>query len=387
VTEPNWAQELGVHASDDALETELAAALDTEGSALTNRNAFSSFWGAVRNVVTLPIRALEGLMVAVVPMGFLRYSRGAWLVAKVVEFGMAKKPGIKARGNITFSRAGVAGNVNIQAGTIVSTGVLADGTRKRLVSLGAAVLPNGSDHVDVLCEAEQAGAAYNLPQDSYTVLVTTIAGIDAVTNGTGWRTVAGVDEEADTVLIDRVIEGQKSGGAGWTGGTKTYLDIALNFPGVVYAIVDGSQPRGRGTVDVIVMGGAGPPTTQLIDDLTAELDEQGKPITDDVLVAAPTPVTVNVSTQAVAYTADPRTDGAIQILVEGIVDSFFGYGVGSRYLRLGEDYVRARVTGAAIQDAGLKTLRFTTPAADVAIAANALAVAGTRVVAVVREDP
>jgi uncharacterized phage protein gp47/JayE len=387
VTEPNWAQELGVHASDDALEAELATELDTEGSALTNRNVFSSFWGVVRNVVTLPIRALETLMVAVVPMGFLRYSRGAWLEVKAIEFGMAKKPGIKARGNITFSRAGIVGNVNIQAGTIVSTRVLADGTRKRLVSLAAAVLPDGGSQVDVLCEAEQAGAVYNLPEDSYTELVTTIGGIDAVTNGAAWQTVAGVDAEADEVLIGRVIEGQKSGGEGWTGGDKTYLDITLDFPGVVNAVVDGSQPRGRGTVDVVIMGGGGPPTLQLIDDLTAKLDEEGKPITDDVLVVGPTPVTVNVAAEAVAYTTDPRTDGAIQALVEGILDGFFSYGLGTRYLKLGEDYVRARVAGAAVQDAGLKNLRFTMPAADVAIATNQLAAAGTRVVTVAREAP
>jgi phage-related baseplate assembly protein len=269
----------------------------------------------------------------------------------------------------------------------VATGVLADGTRKRLVSLAPAVLPDGGSEMDVLCEAEQVGAVYNLPDDAYVELVTGVAGIDAVTNGTGWLTVAGVDEEDDQVLIDRVIEGQKSGGEGWIGGDKSYLDITLDFPGVINAVIDGSQPRGRGTVDVIIMGGAGVPTGGLIADLTAELDERGKPITDDVLVRAPTPVIVNVDATAVAYTTDPRTDGAIQTLVEGILDSFFTYGVGSRFLTLGEDYVRARAAGAAIQDVGLKNLSFTTPVADVAVGTGDLAVAGTRAVIVTREAP
>jgi uncharacterized phage protein gp47/JayE len=387
MTEPNWATELGVHESDEAFEAELAEELDGEGSQLTNRNPFSSFWGVVRSVVTRPVRALEGLMVAVVPMGFLRYAKGAWLDAKLPEFGAERKPGFKARGNITFSRAGTVGNVNIPAGTIVASGVLADGTRKRLVSLAPALLPDGSSEVDVLCEAEQVGAAYNLPDDTYVELVTTISGIDAVTNAEGWLTVAGVNRELDQEAIDRVIEGQKSGGEGWIGGDKTYLDLAKNFPGVVDAYVDGSEPRGRGTVDIVILGGAGIPTLQLINDLAAHLDENGKPITDDVAVVGPSPVTVDVDAEAVAYTNDPRTNGAIQTAVEGVLDSFFSFGIGGQFLKLGQDYVLAQVASACVTQAGVKDLRFTTPAANVPIAFNEFAAAGTRDVTVTREDP
>ena len=156
MTEIDWAKEIGVHADEAALESELATQLDTEGSALTNRNAFSSFWGVVKQVVFAP-KALEALLVSTAPMGFLRHSSGVWLEEKLKDFGKSLKPAIKARGDIAFSRTGTAGNVNIPAGTIVATPTLADGTIKRVVSLAAAVLLDGQSSVDVLCEAEAEG--------------------------------------------------------------------------------------------------------------------------------------------------------------------------------------------------------------------------------------
>lgn len=387
MTEPDWATEIGVHADEAALESELATQLDAEGSALTNRNAFSAFWGVVKQVVFAPILALEKLMVAVVPMGFLRYSSGVWLDEKLKEFGKTRKKVVKAQGNLTFSRTASAGNVNIPSGSIVATQTLADGSVKRFVTLADAVLPDGDTSVDVLCEAENEGIAYNVPDDSLTELVTSISGIDAVTNATGWLVTAGVDKELDQSAIDRTLEEQESGGEGWIGGDQTYLTLAENFTGVVDAFVDGSQPRGQGSVDVIIIGGAGQPTQQLIDDLTAELEEEGNPITDNLLVKGPTEITVNQDLDAVALISDPRSDADIKTATEAILDGLFTYGVGSDFFKVGQDYVQGQVAQLCIDGAGLKTLRFTTPAADVVIASGELAVAGTRAVAVVREDP
>ncbi len=387
MSEINWATEIGVHADEAALEAELAAQLDTEGSALTNRNAFAAFWGVVKAAVLAPILALETLLVAVAPMGFLRYATGAWLDEKLKEFGQTRKAAVTAQGNLTFARAGSSGNVNIPLGTIVATGTLADGTIKRFVSLADAVLADGQTSVQVLCGAEDEGLAYNLADDALDVLVTPVTGVETVTNGAGWLTTAGVDEETDQEAIDRTLAAQLSGGEGWTGGEQTYLLLAENFAGVVDALVDGTQPRGQGTVDVVIMGGAGLPTQDLIDDLTAHLEDNGNPITDNLLVKGPAEITVNQDVDAVALTGDGRTDSAIQAEVETLLDGLFTYGVGSDFLKLGQDYVQGQVAKMCIDGAALKTLRFNTPAADVAIAADELAVAGTRAVAVIREDP
>ena len=387
MTEIDWASEIGAHADEAALEAELAASLDAEGSALTNRNAFSSFWGVVKRVVLAPILALEGLMIAVVPQGFLRYSTGAWLDEKLKEFGKTRKAAVKAQGNVTFSRTGSSGNVNIPAGTIISSLTLADGTVKRVVSLSDTVLPDGATTVDVLCQAEQEGAAYNLAAGAYTELAAPVAGIEAVTNGASWLVTAGVDAEIDDAARQRVFDDQAAGGEGWIGGGATYLSIANNFSGVVDAVVDGAQPRGQGSVDVIIIGGAGQPTQQLIDDLTAEYATQGQPPTDNLLVRGPTDITVNVDVDAVVLNSDTRIDAAIQTAVEALLDSLFTYGTGSNYLNVGQDYVLGAVAKLAIEQESLKTLRFTAPGADVAIATGELAVAGTRSVTVVREDP
>lgn len=386
MTNPNWATEIGTHADEAALEQELADQLDAEGSALTNRNANSSFWGVVKRAVLAPILALEGLLVQVAPMGFLRHATGGWLDEKAREFGVTRKAAVAAQGNVTFSRTGASGNVNIPAGSIVATGTLADGTRKRLVSVADTVLPDGETEVEVQCRAEGVGTSHNLAAGAYTELVTPIGGIETVSNGAGWLATAGVDEESDAELIARIEAGQLSGGEGWIGGSQTYLDLANNFTGVVNAIVDGGQPRGQGSVDVVIIGGAGQPTQQLIDDLTAHLEAEGNPITDNLLVKGPDEVTVNVDVDAVALTGDSRTAAAIQAKVETLLDGFFTYGAGSDYLGLGEDYVRGRVAARCIEEAGLKTLRFTTPAADAVIAAGELAVAGTRAVTVIREE-
>ena len=159
MTEPDWGPEIGVDADEAALEAELATQLDAEGSALTNRNALSSFWGVVKQVVFKRILALEQLLVDTAPMGFLTHSAGVWLDEKLKEFGKTRNPAVTAQGNITFCRTGTTGNVNIPAGTIVSTQTLADGTTKRFVSLADTLLADRLSSVDLLCEAEAEGIA------------------------------------------------------------------------------------------------------------------------------------------------------------------------------------------------------------------------------------
>lgn len=383
----DWATEIGVHADEAALEAEVATRLDAEGSALTNRNALASFWSMVKKTVFAPILSLEALLVATAPMGFLRHSSGVWLVEKLLEFGKTIKAAATAQGNITFSRVLTSGNVNIPLGTIIATKTLADGTVKRFVTLADTVLTDGLGSVDVPAQAENEGIEHNVPDDALTELITPITGIDAVTNAAGWLVAAGVEKETDQAAVDRTLADQQSGGEGWIGGHQTYLSLANNFTGVVDGLVDGSQPRGQGSVDVIIIGGAGQPTQQLIDDLTAELEDRGNPITDNLLVKGPADVTVNQDVDAVALIGDARIDAQVKSDTEGVLDSLFTYGVGSNFLGLGEDYVRGQVARLCIDQAGLKTLRFTDPSADVAVPAGGLAVAGTRTVTVVREEP
>ena len=132
------------------------------------------------------------------------------------------------------------------------------------------------------------------------------------------------------------------------------------------------HPRGEGTVDVVVMGTAGMPTEKLLTDVRAALDA-AIVINHDLLVRAPEPV--NVTVRAVLELLSGDAD-AIRAEAESWVRSMFSYGDDPAIPRfsIGRDVVRDRLASGLVSIAGVKRIRWESPAGDVEIPAGGLAV-------------
>jgi uncharacterized phage protein gp47/JayE len=224
-------------------------------------------------------------------------------------------------------------------------------------------------------EAEFAGAKYNVGAGQINQLVTVIPGVDYVTNAADWITREGTDDETDDELRARVK-------AKWTqlsvgGGRDAYIAWAQEVPGVVVVQVDDNQPRGQGTVDVIITGTAGLPSQALIDEVQARINER-KPLCTDVLVVAPTPVAVDIT--ATVYVHPVYGDLAeIQAQAAGIIDQMFNYGVETPgIIKASTEFgvPRAAIIGNLMTIEHVVNVALTAPAADVTVLPRELPVKG-----------
>jgi uncharacterized phage protein gp47/JayE len=330
--------------------------------------------GVVRGLVELfcwGLWKLYEFLALVLEQAFPRSSTDAWLNLHADQLDIARRPATKASGLVYFLRAtGGAGNVKIPSGRIVRTLPDATGSVYRYVTTADAVLLEGFSDIAVPVEAEEYGRASNVTPGQICELSTFVPGIGSVENREDWLGEEGADEETDAQLHERYA-------LAWLGNngvTKyAYKSWALSVPGVIAVAVLDQHPRGQGTVDVVVKGSAGIPTDALVAKVEQAVAAH-TPINDDWLVKAPVPVPVHIEAQlefvsgeasSLLAQAEARiraifTDPA---LVEGIAP-----------LQIGEDLTRDRLVGVLMAIPGIKRIIWTSPATDVAVPGNGLAV-------------
>lgn len=294
---------------------------------------------------------------------------GEWLDTHAAQVDEKRKPATKARGNVLFLRGDGTGNIRIPAGRIVRTWPDGKGDIYRYVTDELAVLPEGVASVAVPATAEEYGRRANAAVGQICELATPVEGISGVTNTADWLLEEGADAENDASLQRRYVLTWQSK-AGVT--RAAYEAAALSVPGVVDVYVADQHPRGEGTVDVVVMGTAGMPTEKLLTDVRAALDA-AIVINHDLLVRAPEPV--NVTVRAVLELLSGDAD-AIRAEAESWVRSMFSYGDDPAIPRfsIGRDVVRDRLASGLVSIAGVKRIRWESPAGDVEIPAGGLAV-------------
>jgi len=120
-------------------------------------------------------------------------------------------------------------------------------------------------------------------------------------------------------------------------------------------------------------GAAGVPTTELIAAVDAVV-QANRPINDDVEVKGPTPVSVAIEAELTLVSGDAS---AIQAAAETRLQALFtdpSTAAGVSPLQIGEDLTLDRLVATVMAVAGVKSISWTSPAADVAVDADELAV-------------
>lgn len=293
-----------------------------------------------------------------------------WLDTHAAQVDESRKPATKAQGNVLFLRGDGTGNIRIPAGRIVRTQPDGKGDIYRYVTDELAVLPEGAASVVVPATAEEYGQGANAAVGQICELVTPVEGISGVTNAADWLLKEGADAESDASLQRRYALAWQSQ-AGVT--RAAYEGAALSVPGVIAVYVADQHPRGEGTVDVIVQGAAGIPTTSLLEKVRAAL-EDAIVINHDLQVKAPTVVNVTVKAVLEILSGDEDT---IKAQAEETIRTMFSYGSeddGLPRFSLGKDVVRDRLAAGIINIPNLKRIRWESPAGDIVIAPDALPV-------------
>jgi len=340
-----------------------------EKTGLTNFNV-GSVIRTTTEVFAEVVAELYAFGAEMLKQGFLDTATAFWLDRKAKEYGLTRKPAVKAEGIVVYSRKTAKDtNVPIPASSIVTTPKDQSGTEYRYFTDVAVVLQAGELSVEAPVIAEAAGSAYNVGPGSISKMKTFITGIDAVTNPEEWLTVVGVDEESDAALRQRCFLAWEELSQGGT--AAAYISWALSVSGVKSAFVDDTLPRGEGTVDVYIMGEAGPPDPALIEAVQAVVDDN-RPITADALVLAPETVTVPVTlgvTPRAGYdttTMDTEIRRRLSVFFGDIDDPDLPI----TPLGVGKDVVVSQIVAVAMGVPGVYAVDVDAPADDLVIDAN-----------------
>lgn len=294
-------------------------------------------------------------------------STGAWLDLHCAQIGLTRKGALQARGLVDFIRGDSRGNIRIPQGRIVRTKPDGLGNIYRYVTEADAVLPEDAASVAVPVKSEEYGQGANASVAQICELATPVPGVASVENQADWLIVEGADAETDASLSRRYVLEWKSK-AGIT--RAAYEAAALSVAGVVDVYVADQHPRGEGTVDVVIEGAAGLPTTALLEKVREALEEKIV-INHDLLVKSPVPVDVAVKACLELVSGDEQA-----ILAEAanrIRDLFSPASAQSARFSIGKDVIRDRLAGAVIDLQGVKRILWESPLEDVEVAADGLA--------------
>lgn len=228
---------------------------------------------------------LEATRVAIAKSGFLDTAEGDYLdLLALSAYDLERKQATFARQTFRLTAAAGFGPYSIQPGQLWAGN--AAGLRFNNVAGGTLGL---GGTLDLEFRAESPGAAYNLPPGSGNILFTPLPGV-TISNITVLE--AAIDQETDAQLRERCRLRWAETGFGST--RAAYESWALNATlGVTKVRVLDNNPRGQGTVDVVLWGEGG-----LGAGAVAEADayiQQRKPLTANVQVYAATQVNIAVT--------------------------------------------------------------------------------------------
>ncbi len=254
------------------LEADVVAA----NSIISNDSAMSPFWKLFSVCVVTPVLWLIKTLLAnhVLPAMFAATASELYLELKAWDVGLERKLAVKTRGNITFSKIDINADILVKAGTVVQTENALGSIYKMLV-LTDTVIPAGTQATAVLCEADTAGAGYNLGAGYYYVLPEESAGIESVTNVGDWITRVGANKETDDELALRIRDQFASVGnyhidAVYRAAISTFAGISSDS-----LYFEHEAPRGPGTANCHVMMDVGETPLAMIDDINDYINTQG----------------------------------------------------------------------------------------------------------------
>lgn len=233
---------------------------------------------------------LDEVLNMVFAQNMAEFGYSAQLDLRCGEFGITRKSGTVATGQVTFTGTETT---PIAIGEVVQT---PGGLQYQTTTAG--VITAGIATVNV--QAVDAGTIYNVPALTITQIPTAISGITGVSNPN--PTTSGNDAETDAALLQRLLtQGQTPS---TSGNTAHYIQWALQVAGIGMAQAFPLW-NGPGTVKVMAIdSNMQPLTADLLTALSTYVEAQrpiGATVTYESASALPIDISVNV-TRDTAYT-------------------------------------------------------------------------------------
>lgn len=287
---------------------------------------------------------------------YLATAQGTWLDLKAMDYSRIRKKPLRTVGFVTLKRERTGNAIKIPVGYVFKTEMDGTGKEYRFLVEKEQYMQEYETTKKVEVVAETFGEEYNLPAGKIIKSIQHIEGINEIVNEKDWLIREGTSEENDEQFRERVQN--------WWDELAQYPTaakvkaIAMNIPGVMNCYVDDLHPRGQGTYDVILIGSAGVPTEELVDEVKKEVAKvQG--VYDDIKYIKPSIQTVNISVEIVIsmFQEENAIKKEVEQAIEMILKNEKGKVLTHIYL--------AEIIKKIMSIEGVKNVRVTEPSADI----------------------
>ena len=290
---------------------------------------------------------------------FPQTAEGEYLDYHAQMRGLTRTAAVKADGTLRFGvNAPLDAELVVPAGTACLTAAEAE-----FVTAADGTIPAGSLYCDVPAVASAAGYSGNVPPESVVTMELAPTGVSYCRNPAAFT--GGADAETDAALRERVLASYRRLPNG--ANAAYYESSALDTNGVA-AVKVLPRNRGIGTVDIIIASATGIPSEALVSAVQTKLASQ-REICVDIAVSAPQTLPVDVTASVTAKAG--YSGAAVAAAVKSALEAYF---TGER---LGESVLLVKLGSIIYAAEGVENYSITSPAADIAVPASQLPVAGT----------
>jgi len=249
----------------------------------------------------------------------------SYLDLKCSEFGMTRKSGVNATGQVTFSGAETT---PIPSGSLIQT---AGGLQ--YVTTAGAVITGGVATVNV--QASDIGSDYNIPAGIITQIPVSIPGITAVNNIN--PITGGAEVESDDALLQRLLLQVQNPAT--SGNSAHYIQWALSVAGIGAATVFPTW-SGAGTVKICAVDSNMQPLSSALLTALSNYIESQRPIGATVSYESATALPINVVANVTRNTAYSQAQ-----IVTAFTNAFVNYLKG---IALKQNYVSYAIIGSLL---------------------------------------
>ena len=268
-----------------------------------------------------------------------------------------KLDGAKSSGNVVFSRADIAPvDYIIQAGSVV-----ADTDGNRFITIEDVTLLLGqTESPSVAINSEIIGSDQNVPANTITTMVSTIIGIESVTNPTA--TINGSDTETEIEYNTRFAEYLK----GLIGATPSGIKkSALDVIGVrEVELIEPEDTAGR--ITIFINDGSGTASTELLNSVEANIEGNGT-IEDagtrpaGIIITYRPSLKIDIPVECVVYIKTGTNVDSAKTKIEEAITTHINS------LPIGNDVILKGIEKAIQSVYGVEDLSISTPTANVSI--------------------
>ncbi|TMS64006.1 baseplate J/gp47 family protein, partial [Pseudoalteromonas sp. S1691] len=288
-------QNAGLPMDEQSAAEQWQAQLKEQNIQVANNSPFSPFWRTVEALITKPlVQLLNWVAQQLMPNLFIMTANRESLIEK---HGPARnvfiQAGVAAQGILTFTRQNTTGESSINAGAQIATDVLGEQVYK-LTLMQDVNFAAGQSTAYVLAQAQEEGAAYNLPANAYRYFSEPQEGV-TVTNSEDWLIKPGANTESTEHYRLR-IRNVFGTAARWHI-NAVYKQIIASFGVPIDNIyIQTGAPRGPGTANAYIYLDIGAVPTALLGAINQHIRTAGHHgLGDDFIVYAMATTGFNVT--------------------------------------------------------------------------------------------